>query len=271
MPRKKKKSLLSKSLKLGFNIAKFIVKGISKTAKFSYNSVKKSKNKIKEKKEYKKRPGSVKENEIEILNSEGDFSNFMNLLDKSKIGLIVGGAGTGKSSFAMLLAENLKSFKNKKIYAVGFSRNELPKWIEHVEIEDIDKIKNNSLLILDEAGISLSARRSMSKFNVLFSNLLNIRRHKGISILAVLQNSSNIDLNFIRQSSFVIFKKFDLFQHETERKIISNTYTKIKDDFENYHKKHGQGLSYIYSEEFKGFIKSGLPSFWTESLSKSFK
>lgn len=267
----KKKSLFVKVIKIPFQISYSIFKYTGKAVLGSYKLIKKSKSKLNEKRIYKKRPASFNENEIIIVNGKGDINNFLNLLDKSKIGIIVGGAGSGKSSLAMLLAENIKTLKNKKIYAVGFSENELPKWITPIKLENLENLENNSLLILDEAGIGLNSRRSMAKENVFFSNLLNIRRHKGISILAILQNSSNIDLNFIRQSSFVIFKKFDLFQQETERKVISSVYNNIKDEFTNHYNQHGQKLSYIYSEEFNGFIASDLPSFWTENLSKSFK
>ena len=35
--------------------------------------------------------------------------------------------------------------------------------------------------------------------------------------------------------------------------------------------KDKKGLTYIYSEEFRGFIANKLPSFWTQKISKSFR
>jgi hypothetical protein len=126
-------------------------------------------------------------------------------------------------------------------------------------------------VIVDEGGIVLNSRESMSNINKLFSKLLFIRRHKEISILFIVQNSGNIDINTIKQSSYLIFKKFELLQKNTERKIIKDIYEKIEDDFKNLYKEYRQKLSYIYSEEFTGFVTNELPSYWSEKVSKGFK
>ena len=54
-----------------------------------------------------------------------------------------------------------------------------------------------------------------------------------------------------------------------KRKKIKDIYESTSDDFRKL--KDKKGLTYIYSEEFRGFIANKLPSFWTQKISKSFR
>ena len=45
-------------------------------------------------------------------------------------------------------------------------------------------------------------------------------------------------------------------------------YEEALEDFNRY--KNTKGLTYIYSDTFKGFVANPLPTFWSQSISKSF-
>ena len=139
-------------------------------------------------------------------------------------------------------------------------------WIEVVE--SISEIKNNSLVIIDEGGILFSARRAMTNANKLMSDLLLISRHKNLSIIFISQNSANLEINAIRQADYLVLKPTSLLQKDFERKKIQKIYEEISKDFEKY--KNDKSVAYIYSDEFKGFVKNPLPSFWNVKISKSF-
>lgn len=85
----------------------------------------------------------------------------------------------------------------------------------------------------------------------------------------VTHNSSNIDINIIRQTDYLLLKPSSLLQNEFERKKIANIYKDNAEDFNKY--KNIEGLTYVYSDSYAGFISNGLPSFWTENISKSFR
>jgi hypothetical protein len=76
-------------------------------------------------------------------------------------------------------------------------------------------------------------------------------------------------VNILRQADFLILKPSSLLQKDFERKIVKNIYSSVEKEFQELKSK--KGLTYIYSNDFKGFISNPLPSFWKESLSKSFK
>jgi hypothetical protein len=167
----------------------------------------------------------------------------------------------------MKLLENFHSKSRKNVYAMGFRKEDLPSWINVVE--NVNQIENDSVVLIDEGGIAFSSRKSMSDANQLLSELLMIARHKNLTILFITQNSSNIEVNVLRQADFLLMKPSSLLQKDFERKKIKDIYEKIAQDFDNM--KEYPGLTYVHSDKFQGFISNELPSFWNVKVSKSFK
>ena len=109
----------------------------------------------------------------------------------------------------------------------------------------------------------------MSAANQFLSDLILIARHKNLTILFISQNSSNLEVNILRQADFLVLKPSSLLQKEFERKIIQKMYEDTSAKFEKH--KKVKGLTYIFSGDFKGFVANPLPSFWGQSISKSFR
>lgn len=195
-----------------------------------------------------------------------EFEDYM-LGDKSKIGIILGARGTGKTAVGIKILENIYSKNKNKLYAMGFNSEDMPSWIE--TINDIEQIKNNSVVLIDEGGVLFSSRNAMTKPNKLLSQLILIARHKNLSILFISQNSSNLDVNILRQADYLILKPTSLLQEDFERKKIRDVYEEVQKEFKEL-SKH-KGLTYIYSEIFRGFVSNPLPSFWSTNISKSFR
>ena len=185
----------------------------------------------------------------------------------STIGIILGARGTGKSALGLKLLENIHAQTERKVYTMGFKNTDLPSWITNINA--IEEVDNGSVLLADESGIQFSSRESMSNVNKLLSNLLLIARHKDLSLLFITQNSSNIDLNILRQADFLLLKPSSLLQKDFERKKINEIYKDAEKQFKQY--KDQKGLTYIYSETYKGFVANPLPSFWNEKVSKSYR
>lgn len=199
-----------------------------------------------------------------ISGSLNDFEEF--LQKKGKIGIVVGARGTGKSALGMRIAENIAAQSNSKIFVLGFNSEKTPKYMN--AISNLDEVRNNSFLLVDESGIKFSSRSSMSSANKLLSSLLFISRHKNISILFITQNSANIEVNTLRQADYLLLKKSSLLQLDFERKKIKEIYEETKKDFEKF--REDKGLTYVYSDAYRGFVSNSLPSFWTDGLSRSF-
>ncbi len=243
---------------------------IKKLFVYLAEKIKITKNNHKEEAKQKKRPEvEAKYDALKIIKQKkGTVSTFENKLykNKSTVGLILGARGTGKSAIGMRLLENFKVKTNKTIYALGFKEESLPKWISVVK--DIEEINNNSVILIDEGGIEFSSRKAMTNANKLLSEILLIARHKDLSIVFITQNSANLELNVIRQSDYLILKPGSLMQKDFERKKIQTIYESVDTDFEEL--KGTIGLTYIFSDEFLGFVTNSLPSFWNDKVSKGY-
>lgn len=249
----------------------YLVKGGIYLGKGIYSLAKYSEKKIEENKVKNKRESiTAKYKEFEVLQTvKGDYKEWEKSINSSdsKIGIILGARGTGKTAFGMKFMENTRAKYKKKCFALGFDANEMPSWIKAVQ--DVKEIENNSFVLIDEGGILFSSRNSMSNANKLLSELILIARHKNLSILFISQNSSNLDINILRQADFLVLKPSSLLQKEFERKIIQKIYDVADSDFEKL--KDKKGLTHIYSNDFVGFVSNPLPSFWGENISKSFR
>ncbi|HLC58727.1 MAG TPA: zonular occludens toxin domain-containing protein [Candidatus Nanoarchaeia archaeon] len=290
MAKKKKssKNYLALGIKYFFQgiywLIKNVVLGIYFVIRFFYNEIKnikfnrqtkvvKEENRASERKEITNRPnvsGSGIYADFFVLKEiHGNFSSFEDYLLKtnSGIGIIIGARGTGKSALGLKLLENIHVKTGRKVSTMGFNSEDLPNWVNN--IETIEEVKNNSVVLLDESGITFSSRESMSNINKLLSNLLLIARHKDVTLIFISQNSSNIDLNIIRQADFLLFKPSSLLQKDFERKKINDIYKEVDNYFKEY--KGEKGLVYVYSDVFKGFVLNPLPSFWNDKVSKAYR
>jgi hypothetical protein len=243
---------------------------IKKSVIFISKKVKISKKNHDKKIKQEKRPEiEAKYNSLKLIKKQkGIISTFENKLykNKSTIGLILGARGTGKSAIGMRLLENYKVKTNKTIYALGFKEESLPKWIKI--IKDIEEINNNSVILIDEGGIEFSSRKAMTNANKLLSEILLIARHKDLSVIFITQNSANLEINAIRQADYLILKPSSLLQKDFERKKIKTIYENTENDFEEL--KETVGLTYIFSDEFLGFVTNSLPNFWNDKVSKGY-
>lgn len=199
----------------------------------------------------------------------GDFKKWEGKITKSdsSIGIILGARGSGKTALGVKLLENLYSRNKKKCYAMGFNEEEMPSWIDVVE--QVNEIGNDSFVLIDEGGVLFSSRRAMSSPNKLLGDLILVARHKNISIIFISQNSSNLDVNIIRQADYIMLKPSSLLQKDFERKKVKEIYSETEKDFKKFREE--KGSTYLYSDEFRGFVSNPLPSFWNERVSKSFK
>ncbi len=265
MLKKKKQNPAFKAIRLLFLGLWWLLKKISKLVSFTFNKTKEARTTSKR----QKISDESAYDEFKLIeNINGSMQDFTRKVEtnKSTIGIILGARGSGKSAFGMRLLENIYSKTKRKCCTLGFRKEDLPIWINAVD--DIKEIPNGSFVLIDEGGILFSSRQSMKDANKILSELLLISRHKDLSIAFITQNSSNIEINVIRQADYLILKPSSLLQIDFERKKIKDIYAGVNGKFEKY--KEMNGVAYTYSDVFRGFIANSLPSFWGTGLSKGF-
>lgn len=151
------------------------------------------------------------EKQIKLLNSLS--------FGKSKIVLIVGGRGSGKTGDAAWIMEELHNKKlHRNIFFVkqGMRPRDLPEWASCVS--DIDEVPNNTIAIVDESAIRYNSRNSWSDDNKDFVKRLVILRHKGVSVILLTQHKKMLEIGARRLADLIIYKRgADLKGNEEER------------------------------------------------------
>ncbi len=201
-----------------------------------------------------------------VKEEEGSFEPFFNkLLNYSLVILITGKRGSGKTSLGMTLLSVFNSIK-KKCYAIGFDKAKLPRWLK--KANSLDKVSNNSAVLVDEGAIVYSSRESMKEANKALGKIMAIARHKNLSLVLIAQSSAMLDVNVLRLADVLLLKEPSLLQTEFERKALQKIYSKIKPLFKQEQR---EKLFYVWSDEFQGMLSYELPEFWNSSISKAFR
>ena len=199
---------------------------------------------------------------------KGSYNNFYKkLLDKSLILLIVGKRGSGKTAFGMKMIETFARETGRKCYVLGFEHAKMPGWLKKAGV--IEDIPNNSVALLDEGAVLFSSRDAMKNPNKELGKLMAVARHKNLTLIIITQNSALVDLNVLRLADTLMLKEPSLMQATFERKAVKEMYEKVSKMFQK--KENKEQLTYIWDDDFEGLVRSNLPNFWNEGISKSFK
>lgn len=203
---------------------------------------------------------------VNITSDEKGFDEFQNDLHKDSLMIIIlGRRGSGKSALAHSVAQQMATHQKKQI--VTFNE---PKQISNLaNYDDISKIPNDSIVILDEAGIHFSGRSSGAKQNKDMLNQLRISRHRGISTIVISQDSGSVDVGFLRLADYILMKRITQSMFDFERSAIQK---RLKPGYEALNEKKGEKeFFYVASDDFNGLCKNKLASYWSNKASKSYK
>jgi hypothetical protein len=188
------------------------------------------------------------------------------IAEGSKIVPITGVRGSGKTSFAFWVAEEVhRRYPHKPIAMIESAIVGLPKWVQIVH--SIFDSPEGSLVIFDEASITFAAREAMSRMSRDLSALLAISRHQGLTTLFISQHEALIDINILRLADLFVFKRLswdELYGRGERTSDMLLKYVRLMQPREEKHALVTDGETF-YLLEFP------LPSFWSETISKSFK
>ncbi|MFA4960140.1 MAG: zonular occludens toxin domain-containing protein [Candidatus Pacearchaeota archaeon] len=198
---------------------------------------------------------------------KGNYETFDNkLINDSLILLIFGKRGSGKSSLGFRILENIHSKTKRKSFVLGITQKLLPTWIKSVN--EIEKVPEGGVILIDEGAIAFGARDSMSFKNKELSKLMAVARHKDITLIFVTQNTGLIDKNIIALTDTLLIKEGSLLQMEMERPEVKKFYEK-SDKFIGKIPSNKKKYVYVMDNDFEGVFTYSLPSFWSENLSKN--
>ena len=189
--------------------------------------------------------------------------------------LIAGGIGSGKSTLAYAILEykHLINFK-REIYVYGFPKEKiklLPSWIKPI---DTIEFPDNSIVLVDEAYIQFHSRTSGSKENKFIDLFSGLVRQKNILGIFISQTFRKLDIGILTSAQLVLIKKPPLLQAKMDRSEIRTILSEVIKEYQNAKEQGFDPHKCVYTisndYDYMGMIynSNGLPSFWTESISK---
>ncbi len=198
----------------------------------------------------------------------GAYADFERALHKyGLIMLIVGKRGSGKTALGMQFLTWYNHSTRRRCYGIGYDTAKLPRWIH--KAKGIEEIPNDSVVLVDEAAILFFSREAMTSMNKMLTKLMTVARHKNLSMVLITQSSALIELNVLRLADVLLLKEPSLLQARFERKALQDIFIAVDKTF----KKLSERVNhfYVYSDEFEGLVRYGLPNFWNESISRAFR
>lgn len=150
------------------------------------------------------------------------------------------------------------------------ARRYLPEWIG--SLPSLEDIPLNSIALIDESFILFHARASSSQRAEVLSNLINLSRQRGQTLIFVSQEGRQLDINIPSSAGIVIYKNPGILQLEFERKQLRRIAEEAQRMFKAISDRDKNRWSYVYApgSNFTGMIENSLPSFWIPALSKAY-
>ena len=195
------------------------------------------------------------------------------VLPKSGVLIYLGHRGKGKSALAWWLAEQAHKVK-RRVIAYDFTpaaRAALPKWVKHCKtLAELSKAPS-SVVVVDEAALKANARRSQSANNVEWTRLVAIARHKDHLLMFIGQHGRQIDVSLVTDADMVLMKEPSLLHLRFARPELK---PELDQAWEMFQKAKGDKRKKTFVVSYHtgatGFLSNGLPTFWSERLSKAF-
>ena len=143
----------------------------------------------------------------------------------------------------------------------------LPDWYNL--IEDIEEAPENCLILVDEAALRFHAHKWQKKETEIMENIISISRHRKQTIIFITHITRKFSITLL-DIDLLICKQPGLFHTMIERGGFKKLVEKAEAEFRKLPKEEVKKCNYVFSEDFKGFIRTGLCSYWSEELSEAF-
>lgn len=199
-----------------------------------------------------------------------ETSKWVAIIKHPLVVVLLGKKGSGKSGLGYRLCEHLRW--TAPIYAVGIPSNALKylqDWISVVP--SIEDLPNGCIALVDESSIPFHARSSMTARAKAMSQMINLSRQRGQTLIFVTQESGQIDRNILSSADVIIFKEPGILQPRFDRSELRAIAAEASRAFQSIIGNRKK-WSYVFTQEkgFIGLIENSLPTFWSNDLSNAF-
>lgn len=195
------------------------------------------------------------------------------VLGTPSVSILSGQRGEGKTALGCLALEcGHEIGLSPRVVGIPESKMHLlPDYIE-LKKNPFD-IKDNAVVFFDEAYLYAFAREHDEPINKTFGKLLGSSRHKNHTAIFATHTLRKLDVDIVIETDNLIMKKPSRFHADFERQQIKKYTKRAIKWFENDKRarKNSQKYALIWGDKREGKpIRTPLPTFWSEELSKAF-
>ena len=183
--------------------------------------------------------------------------------------LVIGRRRSGKSVLAYGIGEKFHT-DHVSVYVVSLPKEKhhlLPDWLHPVD--DIENVPENSLAIVDEGSLKYHAHKWQKKETEVMDRIISVSGQKKQTIIFVLHHTTKFAINLLREIDTFLIKQPALLQSRLERSTLRKIIEEAEKEFKKLPKNEIKKNTYVISDNFTGFIRNKLPSFWSEELSEA--
>lgn len=197
--------------------------------------------------------------------------NWNQALPDIGVACVYGHRRKGKTGMAWWLAEELHK-ANRPIAAYLFPKKGkklLPKWVKFADnIQQVKKLRGH-MIVADEMAIHANAREHQSDGNKEIYKLMALAAQCDQLLVLICQHTRQLDVGLVMEPDIIIFKKPSLLHIRFARPELKPEVTEAFDRFEQARgDERGWAFVVNFHNGRKGFLRTALPTFWSQELSK---
>ncbi len=195
---------------------------------------------------------------------------FPHVVEEYSSTLVLGGRGSGKTALGFRMLELYRDHRSDT-YIVGAPRSAmalLPRWIKHVD--SIFTLPDNSVALIDEAHLNLGPHISEADRKELAS-MLALTRQRRQTLFIISQQARTISREIVAAVDILIIKSLRQNQVRFDRPEFTEA-MELADQALSTVLGVRKPYAFVYSPEDRlgHLMKSELPGFWNESLSRMY-
>lgn len=198
-------------------------------------------------------------------------ARWLTLAPHPSVILILGKRAGGTSALGYRLLELFRARATP--YVVGMpqeARKLLPDWVGYAD--RLDDVPAKVVALLDEAYMRYHARDSTGADGRTIGQLVNLSRQKEWTLIFIVQEGRQIDVNVVSQADVVAVKELSGISQGFERRVLRRFIDKALAAFAAV-KGNRQRWTWVYSEAAGGevgLVEDELATFWKPALSRAF-
>jgi len=195
----------------------------------------------------------------------------INLIHHPSVVLITGKRRSGKSCLGYFLLEQFHKERNIPTYVLSLPKEKhhlLPDFI--TPVDTVDELPENCIALIDESSLSYHASKWGAKETVVMDRMISVSGQKKQTFVFISHTMRKFAVTLLLEIDLLLCKEPSLFHSKLERSEVRKLTEEVAREFKKLPKGETRKNVYVISEDFVGFIRNPMPSFFTPELSTAY-